>query len=110
MGSIAQKHAALAAARTKADARREEPRATEPPLVVDLDGTLVRTDLFLESALALIKDAPLAALRLPLWWWKGRAVVKREVASRVRLDFDLLPYRRGLCEQLREHARAGRRI
>ncbi len=110
MSSIAHEHAGRAATPWTADARRVEPRAPEPPLVVDLDGTLVRTDLLLESVLALIKDAPLAALRVPFWWSRGCAAVKREIASRVRLDFDLLPYRQRLCEQLREQARAGRRV
>ena len=40
--------------------------------------------LFIESVLALTKDAPLTALRLPLWWSRGRAVVKRAVARRSR--------------------------
>jgi hypothetical protein len=35
--------------------------------VVDLDGTLLRTDLLLESALLLIKRKPWFALLMPLW-------------------------------------------
>ena len=35
-----------------------EPRSETVPLVVDLDGTLLRTDLSFESALRLIKQTP----------------------------------------------------
>lgn len=30
------------------------------PLVVDLDGTLIQTDMLYESALQLLRDAPIA--------------------------------------------------
>ena len=40
--------------------------AKQPPLVVDLDGTLLRSDLLLESALAFVRSSPLQSLR-PLW-------------------------------------------
>jgi 4-hydroxybenzoate polyprenyltransferase/phosphoserine phosphatase len=82
----------------------------EPPLVVDLDGTLVSTDLLLEAILRLIKDDPLAALRLPLWLLRGRATLKRELANRVKLETDLLPYRTELCTYLREEHSRGRRL
>lgn len=62
------------------------------PLCVDLDGTLVRTDLLLESVLALLKRNPLYLFALPLWLLKGRARLKYEVARRVRVDMSGLPY------------------
>jgi len=82
----------------------------EPPLVVDLDGTLVSTDLLIEAILALIERAPCEALLSPLWLLRGRAAAKRELASRVRPDIESLPYRQELCAYLREEARRGRRL
>ena len=41
------------------------------PLVVDLDGTLVKTDLLVESVLALVKQKPWYLLLLPLWLLGG---------------------------------------
>jgi 4-hydroxybenzoate polyprenyltransferase len=82
----------------------------EPPLVVDLDSTLIRTDLLLEAALLLVKHQPLAALRLPLWLLRGRARLKRELANRIPLDVALLPYQEALCAYLREERSRGRRI
>src|SRR5271165_2662471 len=86
------------------------PSSVLPPLVVDLDGTLLKTDLLLESFFSLLRQAPLAALAVPFWLLKGRAHLKREIASRVRLDAALLPYRTALLEQLRVERGKGRSI
>jgi 4-hydroxybenzoate polyprenyltransferase len=84
--------------------------AREPPLVVDLDDCLVRTDLLVEAMLTLIKRKPLAALCMPLWLLRGRAVLKREVANHVTLEIGLLPWREELCEWLAEEHKRGRRL
>jgi 4-hydroxybenzoate polyprenyltransferase/phosphoserine phosphatase len=85
-------------------------RGELPPLVVDLDGTLLKTDLLLESFFGMLRQAPLAALALPFWLLKGRARLKREIASRVGLNVALLPYRTELVEQLRVERAKGRSI
>ena len=75
------------------------------PLVVDLDGTVVRTDLLIESLFALIKKNPFYVLFIPFWLLKGRAFLKREVTHRVTLDVTALPYNRDFLAHLRaEHA------
>ncbi len=38
--------------------------APEPPLVVDLDGSLLRTDVMAESLLLLVKQQPATLLKL----------------------------------------------
>ena len=53
---------------------------------MDLDGTLLRTDLLLESALRLIKQTPWLALCMPLWLLRGRAYLKRKIFQRVQID------------------------
>jgi hypothetical protein len=50
-----------------------------PALVVNLDGTLVKTDLLLESLLALIKQRPACIFRLPVWLLKGKAHFKQKL-------------------------------
>lgn len=80
------------------------------PLVVDLDGTLLRTDSLHESAVRLLRDHPLDVARLPLWLSRGKAALKREIADRVRLDPTLLPYRTDLIEWLRAERAAGRTL
>ena len=91
----------------------DSPAPADPdpvPLVVDLDGTLLRSDLLHESALQLLRVSPLAALRLPLWLRGGKASFKRAIAERVSLDFGGLPYHEPLVTWLREQKAQGRRL
>ena len=46
------------------------------PLVVDLDGTLIRTDLIWEHLAALLRRNPLWLLPVLVWWLRGRAFLK----------------------------------
>ena len=80
---------------------RQPSSAIGIPLCVDLDGTLLESDLFFESLLALLRINPLYAFVLPLWWLKGKAALKREIASRVTLDPATLPYDARVIEVLR---------
>ena len=80
------------------------------PLCVDLDGTLIRSDLLLESALALIRKNPLYLFLLPLWLMRGKAVLKAEIAARVELNAAVLPYNRELIEWLRAERATGRSV
>jgi len=86
------------------------PTSLLPPLVVDLDGTLIKTDLLLESVCSLLRQEPLALFALPIWLFKGRAHLKREIAQRVQLDPALLPYRTELLDYLRAEHDKGRLI
>jgi 4-hydroxybenzoate polyprenyltransferase len=81
-----------------------------PPLVVDLDGTLIKTDLLLESVCSLLRQQPLAVFALPFWLLRGRAYLKRAIAQRVQLDPALLPYRTELLDYLRAEHDKGRSI
>lgn len=80
--------------------------STPPPLCVDLDGTLIKTDLLIESFFLLLKTHPLVVLLVPFWLLCGKARLKQELARRVELDVATLPYHPAfltwLCEQ---HAR-----
>jgi 4-hydroxybenzoate polyprenyltransferase/phosphoserine phosphatase len=78
------------------------------PLCVDLDGTLIHSDLLLESALLLIKQRPLYILSMFLWLLQGKAVLKAQIAARVNLSPAALPYNNELLEWLRAERQAGR--
>ncbi len=78
------------------------------PLCVDLDGTLIHSDLLLESFLLLIKANPLYVLLLPFWLLKGKAHLKAQIASRVTLDGAALPYTKPLLQWLHSQKEAGR--
>lgn len=80
------------------------------PLVLDVDHTLLRTDLLHESAIAFLKLNPLHIVLLVLWLWQGKAVLKRKLAERVQLDFAVLPVNAELEDYAsRQHA-AGRTV
>ena len=82
----------------------------EPPLCVDLDDTLLRTDLLYETLLVLVKRSPWLLLLLPFWLLKGRAFLKQQMVRRADLAVDQLPFRHDLIAYLRGEAKRGRRL
>lgn len=92
------------------DPQQAAPASASLPLVVDLDGTLTPTDTLVESALLLAKQSPLTLFKLPLWLARGREVMKSEIARRVTLMPDQLPYREELLDYLRLEKAAGREL
>ena len=81
-----------------------------PALVVDLDHTLIRTNVLIESILALIRSDPVALLMLPLWLLRGRAYLKAQIAARVNLDVVTLPYRASVLGLIADARRDGRPV
>lgn len=84
--------------------------AMNPPLVVDLDGTLTPTDTLMESIARVVQQSPLNLVRLPFWLMQGRAGFKETIASQVGIAADLLPYREPLLDYLRAEKAKGRQI
>jgi len=80
------------------------------PLCVDLDGTLVRTDMLVESWFALLRRNALSALLAPFWLCHGKARLKHEIARRVDLDIRSLPYHGSFLDHLRKQHSQGRRL
>lgn len=66
---------------------------TTYPLCVDLDGTVIRTDLLHEGLLALLGRRPWLLALAPLWLLRGgRRGLKDRVAALAALDVARLPY------------------
>jgi len=85
--------------------------ATTPRILyVDLDGTLIATDLLHESVLKLLRASPIDMLRLPAWLLSGKAALKRKLAERVSIDPALLPYRPEVLELIRRAREQGCRV
>lgn len=84
--------------------------STSFPLCVDLDGTLLKTDMLHESLILLIKRNPLYVFMLPLWLLRGKAYLKMQIAARVEFDPSCLPYRAELIAHLCEERAAGRHV
>lgn len=80
------------------------------PLCVDLDGTLIRTDLLWELLVALIRNRPWLLLLLPFWLLNGKAGFKQRLAERVTIDVSLLPYRQAVIDYIHQESAKGREI
>jgi 4-hydroxybenzoate polyprenyltransferase/phosphoserine phosphatase len=83
---------------------------TSPPLVVDLDGTLLRSDLLMETAMAFIRGQPLKALKMLGWLFKGKAALKEGLALNTEIDVSVLPYDPQVVEMIRRERDTGRMV
>ena len=81
-----------------------------PPLVVDLDGTLITRDLLRECLSRLGRARPWWVPLLPVYLVRGRAAFKAKVAHLVVIAPARLPYRRQVLEFLRAEPARGRRL
>jgi len=80
------------------------------PLCVDLDGTLLRTDLLVESFFLLLKRNILYIFLIPVWLLKGKAHLKQQIADRVEIDASLLPYQETFLNYLKQQHESGRKL
>lgn len=85
-------------------------QAAQVPLVVDLDGSLLRTDTLVESLFAVARTHPLTLLKVPAWLAQGRARLKQGLAARAAIDVHTLPFNSELVEHLRAQKRRGRHV
>jgi len=78
------------------------------PLVVDLDGTLIRTDLLVEAFFILLKQQPWTLFWIPFWLLRGRAYLKRQISERATIEPETLPYQETFLDYLRAERARGR--
>lgn len=81
------------------------------PLVVDLDGTLLDSDLLVEGVFAFVRREPHKIFH-PLYWLLagGKAGLKSRLAQQTTIEPATLPYNRSLLQRLGEEKRKGRRL
>jgi 4-hydroxybenzoate polyprenyltransferase len=79
-------------------------------MFVDLDGTLIASDLLWESLLRLVREHPRAIFMIPFWLMSGRAHLKRKIASLAIPDVSRLPYRSDVLQFLQSERAQGRRM
>lgn len=80
------------------------------PLVFDLDGTLIYSDMLHESAIRVLRDKPLKLLWIPALLLKGKVRLKAYLAEQVIFDPSTLPYNQDLILWLKNQKEAGRKI
>lgn len=88
----------------------QPPAENQIPLVVDLDGTLIRTDLMAETLARYLRRNPFGLFLVLFWWTRGRAFLKRQLSRRVRLDPAALPYNEDFLRWVKEQKASGRKI
>lgn len=85
-------------------------KCTNPPLVVDLDGTLTATDTLVESIFSLFKKNPFYIFYVSFWLVLGRAKFKERVAEQSSFLVENLPWRVDFLDWLRSQHEKGRKI
>lgn len=80
------------------------------PLYVDLDGTLIKSDLLLESLFLLIKKNFFLLALVPFWLIRGRAYLKSQLSTRVNIPIKILPINDEFLEFLHGEKLAGRSL
>lgn len=85
-------------------------KEAELPLCVDLDGSVLRTDLSMELLAGVFRTKPWRLFLLSLWALRGRAYVKSQLGKEVPLDIPTLPIRKEVIEYLCRERKRGRQI
>jgi 4-hydroxybenzoate polyprenyltransferase len=81
------------------------------PLVVDLDGTLIRSDILIESGFAYLKATPHRFYEPLVWLARGgKPGLKAGFAEATNVDVSVLPYDPAVLEWLKEERNAGRSL
>ncbi len=87
-----------------------EDAADQRPLVLDVDGTFLRTDLLYESFWAGLGQAPGATLKAALRHFRAPARLKAELAGIVQLRTDLMPVNAEIADMAMQAVRDGREV
>ena len=82
----------------------------KPALVIDLDGTLIRSDLLYETLFSFLARKFLAVGLLVLACLRGKASLKAFLAEQTDLDVRLLPYNQAVLDLIKEAKADGRRV
>lgn len=80
------------------------------PLFVDVDGTLIRADISVESFVRLASSSITGFFAILFWLIKGRAIAKALAARRDKIDAARLPYRQEVLALIEQAKADGRPV
>ena len=80
------------------------------PLIVDLDHTLIDTDLLYQSSVGLLKKQPWLIFSYPIWFAKGKGYLKDQIAKRLTIDVSTLPYIQSTIDYILQRKRTNSQI
>lgn len=79
-------------------------------IVVDLDGTLVHSDMLVENLFLFLRHNPLRIFELVFWLFGGKAHFKCKLADAILPGVDDIPYNKSLIDWLTQQRSAGARL
>lgn len=85
-------------------------KASSWPLVIDLDGTLIKSNSLDETFLDTLRINPLTLWRLPIKLVVGRAAVKAFLAGQSPLEVETWPVRQDFLDYVKSQFEAGRKV
>lgn len=80
------------------------------PLVVDLDGTLLRSDLLIETGMAYVRGHPFQIHKMAGWLAQGKIELKSHLANSTHIDVSVLPYNATVLEIIKNARKENRKI
>ena len=80
------------------------------PLVIDLDGTLLRSDLLLETGLQFIAHRPYRLDLLVRWLMQGKPALKHNLAQNTEIDIEHLPFNQTVLRSIEQAKQENRPI
>ncbi len=80
------------------------------PLLVDLDGSLVKTDTLYEVAALFIKAKPWLFFMPIIWLLKGKQILKKNLSEQTDLNVATLPIHTELMSYLKKEHNSGREL
>ncbi|SMN01505.1 UbiA prenyltransferase family protein [uncultured Candidatus Thioglobus sp.] len=80
------------------------------PLVVDLDHTLIDTDLLQQSSKGVLKKSPWLIIKFPFWLMKGKGYLKEQLVKRFDINVTALPYNQTTIDYIKQRKQEGNLI
>jgi len=80
------------------------------PLIVDLDHTLIDTDLLFLSSLGVLTKSPWLIVHYFFWLWKGKGYLKDQLVRRFEINIPELPYNDSVISYIMKRKKAGSKI
>ena len=80
------------------------------PLIVDLDHTLIDTDLLFLSSLGVLTKSPWLIGHYFFWLWKGKGYLKDQLVRRFEINIPELPYNDSVIGYIMQRKKDGSKI
>jgi phosphoserine phosphatase len=80
------------------------------PLIVDLDHTLIDTDLLFLSSLGVLSKRPWLIFHYLFWLWKGKGFLKDQLVRRFEINISELPYNEDVISFIMQRKKQGSQI